>query len=151
MSVILGFVLLIDVGWVDLVYVIVDFKLGIIGVGIKVKLIMYYFNVSDNFKVYGLKFYCYIVEIQEQLFGFWLEFLQVQFMFYLLLVDWGILFIIYIMFVWEEVSDQAIRKLYEDFYVDVFFVWLCKILFILKDVWSFNFCDIFMIYDEWIN
>lgn len=63
MSVILGFVLLIDVGWVDLVYVIVDFKLGIIGVGIKVKLIMYYFNVSDNFKVYGLKFYCYIVEI----------------------------------------------------------------------------------------
>lgn len=150
-SAILGLAPLIDAGWVDPAHVIVDSKSGITGAGIKAKPTTHYSNVSDNSKAYGLKSHRHTVEIQEQLSGLRSEPLQVQFTPHLLPVDRGILSTIYTTPVREEVSDQALRKLYEDFYADAPFVRLRKTPPTLKDVRSSNFCDIFTTYDERTN
>lgn len=150
-SAILGLAPLINAGWVDPAQIIVDAKSGITGAGIKAKATTHYSNVSDNFKAYGLKFHRHTVEIQEQLSGLHSKDLQVQFTPHLLPVDRGILSTIYTTPVREEVSDTALRKLYQDFYADAPFVRIRSALPTLKDVRSSNFCDLFVTYDERTN
>jgi len=147
----LGFLPIVEAGIVDINHLIADVKSGVSGAGRKAAVHTLHAEASDNFKAYGLKSHRHTVEIQEQLSGLRSEPLQVQFTPHLLPVDRGILSTIYTTPVREEVSDQAIRKLYEDFYADAPFVRLRKTPPTLKDVRSSNFCDIFTTYDERTN
>lgn len=60
--------LLVFVLVVDLVQgmIVVDVKLGVLGVGCKGGLNMFYSEVNENFKLYGVGVYCYQFEIECQ-------------------------------------------------------------------------------------
>lgn len=117
----LGFVFLLKVGVIDVLYLIVDCKFGVFGVGCKVELSLLFLEVLDNFKVYGVFGYCYLFEIIECLLYLISDKVGLLFMLYLVLMICGMYFIFYVCLI-KDIDNVVLQVLFEDVYKDEFFV-----------------------------
>ena len=130
--------------------VIIDAKSGLTGAGIKANATTHFSNVNENFKAYGIAGHRHTIEIEEQLGGLAGSSANVQFTPHLLPVDRGILVTAYAK-VNEEMDQEKLRSIYQDFYQDKPFVRLRNQAPGIKDVRGSHFCDVFPVWDERTN
>lgn len=138
---------LIKEGIVDLQHIIVDAKTGVTGAGIKARENTHFPVVNDNFIAYGVKTHRHTIEIQETLSAYGKIDCTVLFTPHLLPVDRGILSTCYTK-PNRDVTDEEIKKLYEDFYKNDFFVRVSEDIPHLKKVRGTNYCDVYATYDD---
>lgn len=129
---------------------IVDAKSGITGAGIKPSTTAHFSNVNENFKAYGLKKHRHTAEIEEQLGALGSSEVRLQFTPHLLPVDRGILVTAYAS-PRKDVTEEGLKRLYQEFYKAQPFIRLRDDLPSIKDVRASNYCDIHVSFDERTN
>ncbi len=127
--------------------VIIDAKSGLTGAGIKASDGSHFSNVNENFKVYGIGRHRHTIEIEEQFSALSENQVSLQFTPHLLPVDRGILATAYAQLT-EEMDQEKLDKIYEEFYGDKPFVRLRKSPPGIKEVRGSHYCDIFPVWDE---
>ncbi|XOV94319.1 MAG: N-acetyl-gamma-glutamyl-phosphate reductase [Bacteroidota bacterium] len=135
---------------IDPDHIIVDSKTGVTGAGIKPKENTHFPMVNDNFIAYGLKTHRHTIEIQETLSAFSENDCTILFTPHLVPVDRGILSTCYSKPV-GDMDEEKIKKLYQDFYKEEYFVRVSEDIPHLKKVRGTNYCDVHVSYDERTN
>ncbi|WP_424961038.1 N-acetyl-gamma-glutamyl-phosphate reductase [Ekhidna sp.] len=149
-SAILALAPLLKEGLVDKKHLIVDSKTGVTGAGNKAKPNTHFPAVNDNFTAYGVKKHRHTIEIQEVINAYSGEESSVLFTPHLLPVDRGILSTTYSK-PSQEVSEELIRKIFNEYYDNEPFVRLVSQLPSLKQVRGTNLADLYITYDERTN
>ena len=149
-SAILALAPLLKENLVDKNHLIVDSKTGVTGAGNKAKPNTHFPAVNDNFTAYGIKNHRHTIEIQEVINAYSGEKASVIFTPHLLPVDRGILSTTYTMPT-QDISEQQIHQIFNDYYDNEPFVRLVDQVPSLKQVRGTNFADLYVTYDDRTN
>jgi N-acetyl-gamma-glutamyl-phosphate reductase len=127
--------------------VIIDAKSGLTGAGIKASDGSHFSNVNENFKAYGISSHRHTIEIEEQFSALASEEVALQFTPHLLPVDRCILATAYAKLT-DDMNQEKLDHLYQEFYGDKPFVRLRKSAPGIKEVRGSHYCDIFPFWDQ---
>ncbi|WP_297446286.1 N-acetyl-gamma-glutamyl-phosphate reductase [Desulfurobacterium sp.] len=140
-SVILGLYPAKKAGLVETSFpVIADSKSGVTGAGRKSTLDFTFCEVNESFKAYAIEGHRHAPEIAEKL-----EIESVRFTPHLIPMNRGILSTIYFK---TQSSKEELRRVYEEFYSNEYFIRLREKPPKTSDVAGTNFCDIYVTKDE---
>ena len=143
---------LIQRGYIDPNSLIIDAKSGTSGAGRGAKLDSLYCEVNENIKAYGVNSHRHIPEIEEQLSLGAKEQVTISFTPHLVPMNRGILVTAYAK-VKEGITEEQLRKAYEDIYKDEYFIRLLEKGITPETKWvkGSNFVDINIALDERTN
>ena len=121
--------------------IIVDSKSGVSGAGRGLKTESLFTEVNENFKAYNLFMHRHTPEIEQEMGKAAGKEAGVIFTPHLLPINRGILSTLYLDMT-EEITEEEIYKIYEEFYKDDYFVRISKELPEIKNIKNTNICEI---------
>lgn len=160
-SAILGIAPLLKNGIVETKKIIIDSKSGVSGAGRNAKLDLIYSEINENFKAYNILKHRHTPEIKQELDKLANSFItenknlseniNVVFTPHLLPINRGILSTIYLDVkenFKNELSEEKIYEIYNDFYKNEYFVRITNDLPEIKNIKNSNICEIGIRYDK---